>query len=244
MRDKTLVSAETCAKTPGLGIRTGRVSPGPSSGWAAVACRAAAAQGDGNLGGAAGISALLSQPDDVALRIGDQREAHPRRLPRFLHHGAAELGGLLDDAVDVIHADEERDQVRAALQRADRGVQRVGHTGVDEGVARHGALAGVGPAEQVAEELAGGVRVFRPDLRVDDGVSHGPSLGYRRWRPRWRSSTHTTNGRAPDRHQPRDTLYRWGDQRSPRWAAHREPARVAASAMRSASVGFCGTGNE
>jgi hypothetical protein len=66
-----------------------------------------------------GISALLGQPDHVALRIGDQRETHSRRLPRLLHHRAAELGGLLDDMVDVIHADEEGNQVGAALQRGD-----------------------------------------------------------------------------------------------------------------------------
>src|SRR6266516_4423030 len=124
-----------------------------------------------------GTSALLSQPDHVALRIGDQREAHSRCLPRFLHHRAAELCGLLDNAIDVIHADEEGDKVGAALQRADRGVQRIGHTSIDEGVARHSALAWVGPAEQVAEELASSVRVFRADLRVHDGVCHGPSLG-------------------------------------------------------------------
>ena len=46
-------------------------------------------RGMSHLDGAAGvISALLSQPDDVPLRVCDQREAHPRRLPRFLHHPA------------------------------------------------------------------------------------------------------------------------------------------------------------
>ena len=67
-----------------------------------------------HLDGAAGvISALLGQPDDVSLRIRDQREAHPRRLPRFLYHLAAEPFGQLDHASDVIHPDEERDQVGA-----------------------------------------------------------------------------------------------------------------------------------
>ena len=57
-------------------------------------------------------------------------------------------------AVHVLHADEERDQVAVALERADGGVERAGHAGLDEGVAGVGALGRVRPPEQLAEERA------------------------------------------------------------------------------------------
>lgn len=43
---------------------------------------------------------------------------------------------------------------------------------------------------------------------------------------------------------PAVAVDRWSDQRSPRWAAHREPARVAAPAISAVSAGFSGTANE
>jgi hypothetical protein len=122
-------------------------------------------------------SALLGQSDDVASRVCDEREGHPGRPLRFLHDPAAEFLGLFDDSGDVVHADEEGDQIGAALERAHGGVQRAGHTGVDEGVTGQGTSARVLPAEEAAEECPGRVRVFRPYLCVHDRVWYGNSRG-------------------------------------------------------------------
>ena len=92
-----------------------------------------------------------------------------RHVHRLLHDLPTEAGGLVDAGGHVLDADKERDQVGVPLERADRGVERVRHSGVDERVARVGALGGVGPAEQLAEERARGVRVTGADLGVDDG---------------------------------------------------------------------------
>src|SRR5712691_8611486 len=126
-------------------------------------------------------SALLGQSHDVALRVGDQREGHAGHVLGLLDDPAAEFSGPAHSAVDVIHRDEEGDEVGTALQRADRGVQRAGNTSVDEGVARDRALVRVGPPEQVTEELPGCVRVFRTDLSMHDWMRHL----YSPWR--WRA---------------------------------------------------------
>ena len=78
--------------------------------------------------------------------------------------------------VDVLDADEEGDQVVVALQRADRCVERVRNAGVDERVSGEGALTPVGPAEELTEEVSGGVRVTGTDLCVHNRVAHGASL--------------------------------------------------------------------
>ena len=71
----------------------------------------------------------------MALRVGDQREGHTGHVLRLLDNLAAEFSGPFHGAIDIVHRNEEGDQVRTALQRADRGVQRTGNTGVDEGIA-------------------------------------------------------------------------------------------------------------
>jgi hypothetical protein len=121
---------------------------------------------------AAGRSALLGQPHDVALRVGDQREGDTGHVLRFLDNPAAEFSGPFHGAIDIVDRDEEGDQIRTALQRADRGVQRAGNTGVDEGITGDRAWVRVRSAEQVCEELAGRVGVRRPDLGVHDWMRH------------------------------------------------------------------------
>jgi hypothetical protein len=120
----------------------------------------------------------VSQSDDVALRICDQREAPGACCPRFLHDPAAELFGPLDDCIDLIHPNEEHDKVVASLEWTDGRLQPIGHTGIDQGAAREGALAGLRPAEQVAEERAGHLPVVRAYLRVQNGVPRGNSRCY------------------------------------------------------------------
>lgn len=67
--------------------------------------------------GAVGRSARLGQSHDVALRVGDQREGYTGHVLRLLDDLAAEFSGPFHGALDIVHRDEEGDQVRSALQR-------------------------------------------------------------------------------------------------------------------------------
>ena len=62
--------------------------------------------------------------------------------------------------LDVLDGDEEQDFVLSALARADGDEGAAFHAGVDERVAREGAFGGDLPAEQVGEELTGGIGVW------------------------------------------------------------------------------------
>src|SRR3984885_8777387 len=166
-------------------------------------------------------SALLGHADDVALRVGDQREGHAGHVLGLLNDLAAKFPGPVHGAVDVIHRDEEGDQIAAPLQRADRRVQGVWYTCVHERVARDRPLV-VGPSEQVTEELAGSVRVGRPDLRVHDWMRHLCSLS---------GSQRAPLRRPPCTHHERDDAA--SDEGPSRPGARRpSPSRPAAATNR------------
>src|SRR6185437_16113543 len=97
-------------------------------------------------------SALLGEPNDVTQRVRDQAEGYAGHTSGLLHDAAAQAYCLRHAGPDVLDADEERDEVSVALQGADRGVQRIRHPGVDEGVARVCAFTRICPTEQPAKE--------------------------------------------------------------------------------------------
>jgi hypothetical protein len=110
--------------------------------------------------------------DVVALRIGEHAERDTWYLLRRLDDPSPQLLRTLERAGDVLYADEEQHAVVSALQRTDCGRRRPVDTDVDERVARKRAVR-VGPAEQLAEELAGGVGIVRANLGVNNWMGHG-----------------------------------------------------------------------
>src|SRR5262249_44014435 len=93
------------------------------------------------------------------------------RRGRGLDNPAALGDRGLQGSGDILHPHEERDQRRAALQRADATWHGTFDPGVDKGVAGNPAV-GERPAEQLPEELAARVRVGGPDLEVNHWVTH------------------------------------------------------------------------
>jgi 6-phospho-3-hexuloisomerase len=117
-------------------------------------------------------SELLGQSDDVTLRIGDQGKRDSRYGDRLLHDAASQPQRVGDRVLHVLDSDEKGDEITIALQRTDCRIQRARNAGLDKRVTRNGPLGRVGPAEQGAEEPSSSVRVRRPDLRVNDGMTH------------------------------------------------------------------------
>ena len=107
--------------------------------------------------------------EDGVSRWRRRRSGGPgrRRRPRSWCRGrccagwmmrAAEPFGRGQRRGHVLDGDEEQHLVLGALPGADRDVGAALDAGVDEGVAREGALGGDLPAEQVGEELCGSRR--------------------------------------------------------------------------------------
>src|SRR5690349_17837964 len=136
-------------------------------------------------------------PDDVTLRIGEQRD---RRLGSDLgerHDHATTAGGsLVEDALRIVGMDVERDVARATV------LARTDPTGEAVVLAVHAVPARVvrveAPAEHVLVELLQCGAVLAGDLDVDDLGSHRgpPSLVAAHHRP---PRISTTNGPAPNR---------------------------------------------
>ena len=109
--------------------------------------------------------------DDLALRVREHAEGDAGHARRRLDDAAAELLRLAERCLDVGDADEVDRHRLAALHGPDPAGDRSLDAGLDVGVARDAALA-VAPAEEVAEEGTGRIRIVRAQLEVDNWCGH------------------------------------------------------------------------
>ena len=104
--------------------------------------------------------------------VREDAEACPWHVLGRLDDRSAKLRGPPQGRFHVLNTYEEQNFVLGALTRADGHVRAALDSGVDKRVARERPLGRHLSPEQIGKELAGGVRVFRADLGVNNGMCH------------------------------------------------------------------------